>query len=315
VDGVDHPDPRRLAGREKELMSGAGPRWFGRARHAKFKKKAIDVTLGLLYAGGWPAVLTRAIGLQGTLQVAEHVFQVRRGWPDAPPLRVVFVSDFHAGPTLHSKLLAEVFAAVEDADADLLLLGGDFVSFHARYVDRLIAPLSRMRPPLGKFAVLGNHDLLGDDEYILRRLTEAGVTTLVNANARLAEPHDDVWVCGLDDWDEGLPDAERAFRGATGTRIVLAHQPDGLLAIGDRPFDIAFFGHVHGGQFLLRNREPAIRHRGPVSMLYMHGGVFHVGVSDAPVLVSRGIGTSTLPARRHADPQVHICTLVSKNDS
>jgi len=145
----------------------------------------------------------------------------------------------------------------------------------------------------------------------VRRLEDAGVTVLVNRNVRLPAPHGDVWVCGFDDWDEGAPDADAAFDGATGTRIVLGHQPDALLAIGDRPFDIAFFGHVHGGQFLLRDRKPAIRHRGPVSRLYMHGGIFHAGSRDAPVLVSRGIGTSTLPARRHADPQVHICRLVT----
>lgn len=294
---------------------GGSARWFGRARHANLKKKAIDVTLGLLYAGGWPALITRAVGLQGTLQVNEHTFQIRRSRPDAAPLRLTFVSDFHAGPTLHPKLLRDVLAAVGDADGDLLLLGGDFVSFHARYVDRLVEPFRKMQPRFGKFAVLGNHDLLGDDEYIVRRLTEAGVTTLVNANARLAPPYDDIWVCGLDDWDEGTPDPDEAFRGADGTRILLAHQPDALIPIGDRPFDIAFFGHVHGGQFLKRNREPAIRHRGPVSMLYMHGGVFHAGVNDAPVLVSRGVGTSTLPARRHADPQVHICTLVPRTNT
>jgi predicted MPP superfamily phosphohydrolase len=289
------------------------PRWFGRARHANWKKKAVDVVLGLAYSGGWPAVVTRAVGLQGTLGIAEHVFPVKRARRDAPDLRLVFVSDFHAGPTLHRRLLADVCAAIADADADLLLLGGDFVSFHARHVDRLIEPLRRVRAPLGKFAVLGNHDLLGDDEYIVRRLAEAGVTTLVNGNARLAAPHDDIWICGLDDWDEGQPDARRTFAGATGTRILMAHQPDGLSVIGDERFDIGFFGHVHGGQFLLRNRRPAISHRGPVSRLYMHGGVFHAGVHGAPVLVSRGVGTSTLPARRHADPQVHICTLVRRD--
>jgi hypothetical protein len=288
-----------------------GPRWFGRARHATFPKKAMDVALGLLYTGGWPAALTRAVGLQGTLEISEHVFRMRRTNRDAPPLRIVFAADFHAGPTLHPRLLADTFAAMSDADADLLLLGGDFISFHARYVDRVIAGLERIRPPLGKLAVLGNHDLLGDDAYIVRRLADAGVTTLVNANVRLSPPHADVWVCGLDDWDEGTPDAESAFRGADGTRIVMGHQPDALLTIGERPFDIAFFGHVHGGQFLLRNRRPAIRHKGPVSKLYMHGGVFHTGTNDAPVLVSRGIGTSTLPARRHADPQIHICTLIT----
>lgn len=288
-------------------------KWFGRARHANFTKKAIDVALGLLYSGGWPATITHAIGLQGELQVAEHTFRIRRRKANPPVLRMVFACDFHAGPTLHPKLLANALAAIAGAEADLVLLGGDFVSFHARYVDRLIEPLRRIQAPLGKFAVLGNHDLLGDDAYITRRLAGAGITTLVNANARLAAPHDDVWVVGLDDWDEGEPDAGKAFAGAAGTRILMAHQPDGLIVAADTPFDVGFFGHVHGGQFLLRNRNPVIRHRGPISMLYMHGGVFHTGVNDAPVLVSRGIGTSTLPARRHADPQVHICTLVPRD--
>jgi uncharacterized protein len=287
------------------------PRWFGRARHASLKHKLVDATLGILYSGGWPAVLTRLTGFQGTLTIAEHRLKVLPQGHRA--LRLVFASDFHAGPTVDRRMFRDVFAAIRDADPELLLLGGDFVSFHARHVDRLIGPLAAIRPPLGAFAVLGNHDLLADDGYIVSRLSEAGVRALVNENVRLAAPHDDVWVCGLDDWDEGAPDAERAFTGATGTRILLAHQPDGLLVVENRPFDVGFFGHVHGGQFLKDDREPLIRHRGPVSKLYMHGGLFHTGVKDAPVLVSRGIGTSTLPARRHADPQVHICTLVPRD--
>ena len=265
--------------------------------------------LGALYAGGWPAVLTNALGLQGELQIAEHRFRVRRARTNAPPIRLAFASDFHAGPTLHPRLLRDTMAALRDANPDLLLLGGDFVSFHASYADRLVDGFRAVNAPLGKFAVLGNHDLLGDDAHIVSVLADAGVRVLVNSNARLPAPHDDVWVCGLDDWNEGTPDAAATFRGAEGTRILLMHQPDGLLVTRDERFEMALCGHVHGGQFLRRNREPAIRHRGPLSIVYMHGGVFHVGVANAPVVVSRGIGTSTLPARRHADPQVHLCTL------
>jgi predicted MPP superfamily phosphohydrolase len=296
------------------MPSDPRPRRFGRARHATFRKKAVDVVLGALYRGGWPAMVTHAIGLQGTLQVAEHVFGIRRERADAPVLRVAFASDLHAGPTLHRRLLADVFRALTAMSPDVLLLGGDFVSFHARYVDELLDGFHGIHAPLGKFAVLGNHDLLSDDVYITSRLATVGVQTLVNANARLAPPHDDIWICGLDDWDEGEPDATRTMAGADGTRIVLAHQPDGLMVLAGQRVDLAFCGHVHGGQFLLRNREPAIRHKGPMSMLYMHGGVFHYGAPDTPVLVSRGIGTSTLPARRHADPQVHLCTLVPREE-
>lgn len=283
------------------------PRKFGRARHAGFRQKSVDLVLGLVYAGGWPAVVTNAIGLQGELQVSEHRFRIPRA-PAAPPLRVAFASDFHAGPTLHPRLLRGTMDALEEAAPDLLLLGGDFVSFHAKYVARLLDGFRRVPAPLGKFAVLGNHDLLGDDAHIVEALGEAGVRVLVNENARLGAPHDDVWVCGLDDWNEGTPDAERAFRGATGTRLLLMHQPEGLIVAKGERFDAAFCGHVHGGQYLKANREPAIRHKGPLSTLYIHGGVFHVGAGNTPVVVSRGIGTSTLPARRHADPQVHICT-------
>ena len=287
------------------------PRKFGRARHAGLKQKGVDLLLGVLYAGGWPAHLTNAIGLQGTLQVAEHVFAIPRARPDAPPIRVAFASDFHAGPTLHRRLLDATLNALERSDADLLLLGGDFVSFHAKYIHRLVDGFRRVAAPLGKFAVLGNHDLLGDDAYIVRELQAAGVRVLVNANAQLPPPHDDVWVCGLDDWNEGSPDAGQAFEGADGTRLLLMHQPDGLMVAKGHRYEAAFCGHVHGGQYLKRNREPLIRHKGPLSILYMHGGVFNVGEGNAPVLVSRGIGTSTLPARRHADPQVHVCILTN----
>jgi predicted MPP superfamily phosphohydrolase len=289
----------------------ARPRWFGRGQHSGFKTKAVDVILGVLYSGGWPGVVTHALGLQGELRVEEHVFKIRRAKPNAPPLRVVYASDFHCGPTLNRKLLDHALRAIHGARADLVLLGGDFVSFHARHLDRLIPPLSEVEAPLGKYAVLGNHDLLGDDAYITRRLTEAGVQVLVNANVQLAEPHEDVWVCGFDDWHEGSPDPEAAFRRAAGTRILLAHGPDALSVAGDRPFDIAFFGHVHGGQFLFRGK-PIISHRGELSRKHILGGVIEGGINKAPVLISRGIGTSTLPARRGADPQVHICTLIDR---
>lgn len=284
------------------------PRKFGRARYAGFKQKAVDLVLGVAYAGGWPAVVTNALGLQGTLEVCEHVFRVKRA-RGAPPLRIAFGSDFHAGPTLHPRLLREAIDALASANADVLLLGGDFVSFHAKYADRLVEEFRRISAPLGKFAVLGNHDLLGDDAYIVAALERAGVTVLVNANARLAAPHDDVWVCGLDDWNEGAPDAAKTFAGATGTRILLMHQPDGLLVTGDERFEVAFCGHVHGGQYLKDNRAAVIHHKGPLSTRYIYGGLFDIGPQRAPVLISRGIGTSTLPARRHADPQVHICVL------
>ena len=162
-------------------------------------------------------------GTPGHLGVAEHEFRVQRSRRNAPPLRLFSWRISTLDPLCSQALPGNVLGGRE-CPRRSPAAGGDFVSFHARYVDRLIEPLRRINPPLGKYAVLGNHDLLGDDEYIVRRLAEAGVRTLVNENVRLATPHADVWVCGLDDWDEGEPDAEKAFRGADGTRILCAQR-------------------------------------------------------------------------------------------
>jgi uncharacterized protein len=282
---------------------------FGRARHLTLRRKVTEVWYDIVFRGGWAARLARPLGLQGEFAVAEHSLPVpvrRRG---VPPIRVAFASDLHAGPTTHPRLITDACRALADVEPDLLLLGGDYVSFHARHVDRIVPLLATVDAPLGKFAVLGNHDLLGDDAYVVKRLADADVRVLVNENARLPAPHDDIWVCGLDNTEEGSPDAARAFAGADGTRLVLMHSPDGLRSLGDRTFAAAFCGHTHGGQFWLRGRS-LLSFTGPLSRKYLRGGVFHLGADSGGVLlVSRGIGCGNLPMRREADPEVHVCTL------
>jgi uncharacterized protein len=252
--------------------------------------------------------VARLLGLQGGLGVSTHALPVSRMHHEAPPIRIGFVSDLHAGPATYPGLITESCRTLAAAMPDLLLLGGDFVSFHARHVDRLVPLLSAIEAPMGKFAVLGNHDLLADDAYIVQRLADAGVRTLVNENARLPAPHDDVWICGLDNTEEGAPDAAPAFAGADGTRVVLMHSPDGLRAIGDRTFAAAFCGHTHGGQFWIGERS-LVNFSGPLSRKYLRGGIFRLDGSGGALLVSRGIGCGNLPMRRRADPEVHICTL------
>jgi predicted MPP superfamily phosphohydrolase len=298
-------------------------RRFGRARRLSLGLRAADVALNLLYRGGWAAALARRAGAQGTLRVASHTFRVAAPHgAAAPPLRVAFASDFHAGPTTHPAVIAEACAALAAAEPDLLLLGGDFVSFHARYVDDLAPRLAAVPAPLGTFAVLGNHDLIADDDHIARRLEEHGVRLLTNRNVRLPPPHDHVWLCGLDDAEQGVPDAAGAFAGADGVRIVLMHSPDGLSAIGGRPFAVAFCGHTHGGQIVLPGGAAVIVPQGPLARRYRRAGVFALTrppgarrrwadgtrAGDSVMLVSRGVGCTVLPFRRAADPEVHVCT-------
>ena len=264
----------------------------------------------LVYAGGWPSWLARPLGLQGRLHLTRHELTVAAPGPPIPPLRIAFASDLHGGPGTHPATIRRACRLLADWKPQLLLLGGDFVSFHARHVDGVLEAIDAIDAPLGKLAVLGNHDLIADDAYLVQRLSSIGVRTLVNENVRLAPPYERLWVCGLDNTEQGTPDGARALAGANGLRLILMHSPDGLTALGGESFAVAFTGHVHGGQFVLPGGKSLISSKGPLSQKYLYGGLFELGApGERILLVSRGIGQGSLPMRFRADPEVHVCTL------
>jgi predicted MPP superfamily phosphohydrolase len=282
---------------------------FGRARDLSRLRRAAWVALDFGYHGGWAAALARRFGMHGRMSVRTHDLRIGE-WARGRPLRIVFASDFHAGPVTHPELLNEASRAIAGGKPDVLLLGGDFISPHARYIDGLADRLRQIDAPLGKFAVLGNHDLYADDEYIVERLAAAGVRTLNNEHVRLAAPFDEIFVCGLDDPTVGSPDAQTALDGADGVRIVLMHSPEGLLALRGHRFDLAFCGHTHGGQVALPGGRPIVMPGGPLNRMYAHGTHQLPDHGDATLIVSRGIGCSGLPVRLFARPEVHVCTAI-----
>jgi uncharacterized protein len=284
------------------------PRRFGRALRASARKRRMEHLYDLLYVGGWPSWLARPLGLQGRLRLAHHELTVTADDEPIPPLRIAFASDLHGGPGTHPVTIRRACRLLAESKPQLLLLGGDFVSFHARHVDGVLKAIDSIDAPLGKLAVLGNHDLIADDAYLVRRLASIGVRTLVNENVRLAAPYDRVCVCGLDNTEQGTPDGARAVTGANGVRLILMHSPDGLTALGDERFAVAFTGHVHGGQFVLPGGISLISSKGPLSQRYLYGGQFELGPpGERFLLVSRGIGQGSLPMRFRADPEVHVC--------
>lgn len=286
-------------------------RRFGRARHLGLARRCSQIALDRTYNGGWAARLAHRFRLQGSLEVNEATLTLPR-WRGDTPLRVAFASDFHAGPTTHPALLDEACAALEAAHADILLFGGDYVCYNDRDVDALASRLACFDAPLGKFAVLGNHDLLVDDEHVVERLSAAGVHVLVNEPVRLPAPFDAIVLCGFDDPVEGEPDPARTFGGCDDgdARLVLMHAPEGLLALRGLPFDLALCGHTHGGQVALPNGAP-IRMPGPrINRRFSRGRHTLPEHGGGTLLVSRGIGFSQLPIRFFANPEVHLLTLL-----
>jgi uncharacterized protein len=256
----------------------------------------------------WPAGFGRWFRHSSTVAIETHELAVP-ALPGGTTLRMTFASDFHAGPTTSETLLDAAIDALIAARGDLLLLGGDFVSLRAGYAARLVSRLAEVHAPLGRYAVLGNHDYWADGPAIVGALERAGIDVLTNRGVRLPPPFDGVAISGLDDHTSGHPDAAAAFGDAAPVRIVLMHAPSGLLDIGDRRFDVALCGHTHGGQVALPDGRPLLVAHGPLSRRFS-AGRYELG-DGRTLLVSRGVGCTTLPVRLNAPAAVTICTLRS----
>ena len=263
----------------------------------------------LAYRGEWPARLRRALGLSSSVAVGQHRVEIGGSWNAAKPLKIGFAADFHAGPTTDAEMLRHACDALSAAGPDLLLLGGDFVSLHAKEIDWLAPLLGAIPAPLGRYAVLGNHDYWNGPREVVDALEQAGIEVLTNRNRRLAEPFDDVWVCGLDDFISGAPDPRQALAGAEGTRIVLMHAPANLVDLEGQRFDLALCGHTHGGQVALPGGRPLLVAPGPFSRRYNRGR-FDLATGGT-LLVSVGLGCSTLPLRLNAKPEVLIVSVAA----
>lgn len=278
------------------------------ARDSKLRRFR-DRVEARLFRGGWSIRLARAAGFRTSVCTIHYPVSISSRWPSVPPLRLAFASDFHAGPTTDPAVLRAACAALGAAAPDILLLGGDFVTVVPSEIEWLACELARIPAPLGRYAVLGNHDWTADGDYITRTLESVGIRVLTNSNVRLDPPFDAVWICGLDDHGYGQPDAARALAGADGIRIVLMHAPSGLLDLGEERFDVALCGHTHGGQIALPGGIPIVVPHGRLSRRYVQG---RFDLEEGRTLVvSAGLGCVVLPLRLFADPEIVLCTVTT----
>lgn len=270
-------------------------------------QRAWEGLQALVMPTDWPVRLAARAGVRDRVARVDVEVVLDKPIGATGELRIGFAADFHAGPTTSAALVEEACAALQRAEPDIVLLGGDFVLIRAEYADRLVAPLSRLRAPLGVHAVYGNHDHWAGLARVEQALDRAGIARLNNRSLRLPPPFERTMIVGLDDHTSGHPDPAAATWDAELATVLLLHQPSGILDAGDRPFDVALAGHTHGGQIVLPGDFAPVAPHGALSRRYRAG---RYELERARTLVvSRGIGHAALPFRIGAPSDVIVCTL------
>ena len=161
--------------------------------------------------------------------------------------------------------------------------------------------LTRLRAPLGAWAVRGNWENWRPSINERAFYESAGVHFLLNSSA----PVGGLWLVGLDDEASGRPDLDAALRGVPrgAWTLALFHSPTYLDQAAGR-CNIALAGHTHGGQVRLPFLGPLWLPRG--CGRFVEGWYEERGTR---MYVSRGIGTSILPIRFFCRPELDLITL------
>lgn len=223
--------------------------------------------------------------------------------PSLEGLRVGLITDVH-----HSAMVSadDVTAAVRlllSARPDLIVLGGDYVTFGDRaYVEPAAELLSSLRAPHGVFAILGNHD---DDRDMPAALDRRGVTVLRDARTRLEIRGETLDLAGVRFWTRSVADIARVLRGTGETTLLLAHDPRRLTQAAALNVPGVLSGHTHGGQVVMPGIGALAGRRFPV----LAGTAREQNTS---IFVSRGIGTVYVPVRLNCPPEVAVITLTRR---
>lgn len=225
-----------------------------------------------------------------------------RGLPRAlDGLRIGMITDVHHSATVPPDDVVRAVTTLQAAAPDLVVLGGDYVSFqnHAYVgpVAELLAPLAHA--PQGSFAVLGNHD---DDREMPAALTANGFTVLKDQRTALTIRGERVDLAGIRFWTRTVGEISKVLRGAGGTTLLLAHDPRRLLEAASLDVQLVLSGHTHGGQVIVPGVGAVAGRKFPVLAGFAER-------ENTSLFVSRGVGTVYVPIRINCPPDVAVLTL------
>ena len=226
-----------------------------------------------------------------------------RGLPTAlGGLRLGLLTDIHRSALVPHDDVARAAAMLVQEKPDLIVLGGDYVTWGDRdYVGPAADALAPLTAPQGVFAILGNHD---DDHDMPAALARNNVQVLKDTRTRLTIRGETLDLAGIRFWTKRQMDIAPILRGSAPATILLAHDPRRIVEASALNVPLVLSGHTHGGQVVLPIVGAWAAQKFPVAE-----GILRRG--STMMFVSRGVGTIYVPVRVNCPPEVAVITLES----
>jgi len=226
--------------------------------------------------------------------------------PELEKFTIAQISDVHLGPMVGERRLSRIIRLLTRIKPDLVVATGDLVDAQMDRLNNLAAMLTTLDPPLGKFAIPGNHEFYAGIRQSERFLRAAGFKLLRNEDFKL---NGFINIVGVDDPAGKRRYPESSLVGRE-EKILLADSKGFTLLLKHRPtveieslgqFDLQLSGHTHGGQIFPFNLITRIFYPKQRGLYRLDKG--------SVLYVSRGTGTWGPPMRFLSPPEVTLIEL------
>ena len=254
--------------------------------------------------------------------------------PDLPAglngLRIIQLSDIHAGSFTFKDPIRNGIQMINDLDADLVLFTGDIVNIVADEMEPYMDLFSEIRGKYGVFSVLGNHDYGDYKAWTTAEEKDANFQKLIEVHKRLGwdlllNEHrllnigdEQLAIIGVEN-TSALPrfrsygDLTQAYDGTqnAGMRILLSHDPshwDAEVVKSFKDIALTLSGHTHGFQFGIE--IPGWIKWSPSKYVYKQWAGLYTQQKQH-LYVNRGFGTLGYPGRVGILPEITLLELKS----
>ena len=225
-------------------------------------------------------------------------------------VRIIFLTDLHLG--LDCGLKDKIIEVLQEVDADLCLIGGDY-----KYGPRVpVSPVleemqeivQSINTHLGVFGVRGNHDPID----LVAGLEKMGIHMLMNSSVSIKKDKQEIYLAGVDDpFHYKTHDLNEAFRNVPEGKfsIFMAHTPQ--LHVEAESFQADFYlcGHTHNNQIQIPWVNYLVSWIHGIGKRYCYGKWFNKRMAG---YTGAGVGSSGVKVRFRCPPEIGILTLKRK---
>lgn len=218
------------------------------------------------------------------IEVTSYKYQSKDLPQSFDGFKIGFMSDLEIADKEDMKIFEKAIKALNEADCDLVILGGDLFKSHASYDEQaFISLLKSIKAPYGKFSILGENEANGNIDFVVNLIKKGGFEVMRNQAHPIYYNDTSIILAGM----ENSGDVDSVLSEKDKKQFILAviHQPDYFTEVQKSHANLQLSGHSHGGYIQIPFYGGIISQEGAKTYI-----ASHYQEKNKDLYISNGVG-------------------------